>query len=204
MGHMVIGSRRWLAPLSRLRAFGFRRAAVSKMNDMRGVRETIALVAVGMLVCAIQGLAIEPDVEFLDGFSLQIPGGWGPRATGVFESSILSVRITTYSAAKFSLNTAASRLIRIGHVGSHWEIPTEWKVWDSTSNQDGHLDSDELVDSGWLEVSAFIQTFQDSPIRIPSGWTGEIYVQMRMTRSGLGNAGGEYSAALTVDVVGDP
>jgi len=154
-------------------------------------------------LCAIQGLAIEPDVEFLDGFNLQILGGWDPRATGVFESNTLTVRITTVTAAKVFINTADCRLTRIGHVGPYWEIPTEWRVWDTTSNQDGHLDPGEVVDSGWLVVAAFMETYQDSPIVVPPGWAGEICFQMRMTRSGLGNSAGDYSAALTVDVAED-
>ena len=173
----------------------------------RVVSKSFTLLVLALILCVVQGLANAP-VYWFSG-SLQIKNGWNPYDEGTYpdpikdeDAWVLHIQ-TDDTAARISLNTAACRLVRIGHVGPYWEIPTEWRVWDSTSNQDGQLDPGELVDSGWLPVVTFMETFQDNPIVVSSGWSGEIYFQVRMTRYGLGNNSGDYSAALTVDVAED-
>jgi len=103
-------------------------------------------------------------------------------------------------AAKIVLHTADCHLLPIGCEDPRYEIPTEWRVWDSISDKDGELDPGELVDTGWLPVAKFIETFDDRPIIVPPGWVGKICFQARMIRRGLGDSAGDYSASLTVEV----
>lgn len=174
----------------------------------RVVSRSFTLLVLALILCVVQGLANAPVYSFTG--SLQISNGWNPYDEGTYpdpitdeDAWVLHIQ-TGASAAKISLDTTACPLMRIGHVGPYWEILTEWRAWDGTSNQDGQLDPGELVDSGWLPVVTFMETFQDDPIIVPSGWTGEICFQVRMTRYGLGNSAGDYSAALTVSVTEDP
>jgi len=136
--------------------------------------------------------------ESEDHFSgnLQIPHGWNPRASGVFEGNIWTLHIQACAATMIALDTDACCLTRMaGYEGPRWEIPTEWRVWDDHGG--------EVINTGWLAVALFKVMFEKGVIVVPSGWAGEIYFQLRMTRYGLGDYPGDYSAALTVDVVED-
>jgi len=129
-------------------------------------------------------------LEFLDGTQ--------PTAAGVFESThwILSI-VNADDGMTVTLNTEGCRLM-CSDLGV--EIPTWWRVWDSTSDQDGELDPGELVDSGWIPASDFIVHWNNDTIEIPLGWTGEINFQLKMERSGLDDPAGYYSTDLNVTV----
>jgi hypothetical protein len=158
---------------------------------MRPTSKTLAFLALGIIVGVTQGLATAPDVQFSG--DLEILEGWDPSATGIYESNKWILHIVTYTAsASVALDTTACMLMRIGYNDPYWEIPTEWRVCDSREGA--------VIDSGWLAVATFMEMFQDNPIVVPSGWSGEIYFQVRMTRYGLGHSAGDYSAALTVIV----
>jgi len=88
------------------------------------------------------------------------------------------------------------RLTKDGAADTCYEIATEWRVWDSSHGG-------EVIDTGWVAVAVFEEMFENDDIVVPSGWSGEIYFQLRMTRYGLGDHSGDYSAVLTVDVPED-
>ena len=174
---------------------------------LRLVSKYFALLGLALVLCMVQGLANPPVYSFSG--SLQIDTGWNPYAEGTHPSPIndadawvLHIQ-TDDTAAKIALDTADCHLLPIGYTDLRYEIPTEWRVWDSTSDNDGKLEAGELIDRGWLPVAAFIKTFDDNPIIVPPGWSGKIYFQARMTRHGLGNSAGDYSAGLTVAVTED-
>ena len=171
---------------------------------LRLVAKYFALLGLVLVLCMVQGLANPPVYSFSG--SLQIDTGWNPYAEGTYPSPIndadawvLHIQ-TDDTAAKIALDTADCHLLPIGYTDLRYEIPTEWRVWDSTSDNDGKLEAGELIDTGWLPVATFIKRFDDNPITVPSGWSGEISFQARMTRHRLGDSAGDYSAELTVAV----
>jgi len=127
--------------------------------------------------------------------SLQISGDWNPRAAGVFDGGVWKLHIQACAETTVSLNTDSCRLTRNGSADSRYEIVTEWRVWDDHGG--------EVIDTGWLAVMLFEEMFENGAITVPSGWSGEIYLQLRMTRYGLGDHSGDYLASLTVDVAED-
>ena len=127
--------------------------------------------------------------------SLQISGDWNPRASGVFEGDVWELHIQACAETTVTLNTDSCRLTRVGSEDPRYEILTEWCVSDSHGG--------EVIDTGWIAVALFEEIFENDDIVVPSGWSGEIYFQLRMTRCGLGDHSGDYSAALTVDVSED-
>jgi len=127
--------------------------------------------------------------------SLQIHSDWNPRASGVFEGGIWTLHIQACAEITVSLSTDDCRLTRAGFEDPRYEIPTEWRVWDDHGGV--------VINTGWLAAAVFEEMFENADIVVPSGWSGEIYFQLRMTRYGLGDYSGDYSAALTVDVLED-
>ncbi len=138
----------------------------------------------------------EPQHSFSGNLRMQHANAWNPRVSGVFESNIWVLHIQTCAAASVTLGTESCSLMRMSPSTHGCEIPTEWRVWDNHAGT--------VVDTGWLPVALFEAMFENDFISIPSGWSGEIYFQMRMTRHGLGNRSGDYSAALTVSVSENP
>jgi len=132
----------------------------------------------------------EPEYHFSG--NLQIPHGWAPRASGVFEGNVWVLHIKSCGVTVVSLDTDHCRLTRVGHQELRFEIPTEWRVWDDHEG--------EIVNTGWVPVAQFQAMFETNSIAIPPGWSGEIYFQARMIRNGLGDPAGDYSAALTVEI----
>jgi len=133
---------------------------------LRLVAKYFALLGLVLVLCMVQGLANPPVYSFSGSLQIEI-----------------------------ALDTADCHLLPIGYTDLRYEIPTEWRVWDSTSDNDGKLEAGELIDTGWLPVAtfiAFIATVDDSSITVPSGWSGEISFQARMTRHRLGDSAGDY------------
>jgi hypothetical protein len=95
-----------------------------------------------------------------------------------------------------TLDTEDCRLLR-ADLGA--EIPTWWRIWDSNGDNDGELESGELIDTGWIPVAVFIG-MNGTIITIPADWFGEIRFQLKMERSGHGNPAGHYSCSLGVGV----
>ena len=147
----------------------------------RSLTKYFAVLGLVLVLCMVQGLA-NPPVYSFSGL-LQIKNGWNPYDEGTYPDPItdegaLVLHIQTHdTAAKIALNTADCHLLPIGCVDPRHEIPTEWRVWDSASDNDGKLELGELIDTGWLPVATFIETFHDSPIIVPSDWSGEIRFQ---------------------------
>jgi hypothetical protein len=151
-----------------------------------------AVLVIGMISYGVSGLASH---EFIGG--LEFVNGTQPGAVGVFESDEWILSIDACKAMTVTLNTVGCRLV-CSDLGV--EIPTWWRVWDSSGNHDGKLDGAELVDSGWIAVSDFIIHWNNEIISIPSGWSGEIKFQLKMERNGLGDPAGSYSSVLDVTV----
>ena len=138
----------------------------------------------------------EPKHSFSGNLRMQYANAWNPRASGVFESNIWTLHIQTCTSATVTLDTDVCCLLRVPPSIHGREIPTEWQVWDNHAG--------EVVNTGWLPVALFKAMFENDVILIPSGWSGEIYFQMRMMRHGLGDRSGDYSAALTASVSDSP
>ena len=131
----------------------------------------------------------ESSYEFSGG--LDFLHGTQPTSTGVFESTHWILSIDACGAMTVTLNTLNCGLLC---TWPNAEIPTWWRVWDSTNDNDG-----KLIDTGWITVADFIK-MDGTTITIPPGWSGEIAFQLKMNRSGYGNPAGHYSCSLRVEV----
>lgn len=151
------------------------------------------LFMIGMTSYGVSSLAahaFSEGLEFLDGTQ--------PSSAGIFESTNWTLDIVDAGGAIIvTLNTPDSRLW-CNDLGA--EIPTWWRVWDNTSAQNGKRDPAKLADSGWVAVSDFVIHWNDNIISIPQSWSGEIYFQLKMERSGLGDPAGYYSTDPNVIV----
>jgi len=137
----------------------------------------------------------EPTYVFSGG--LAFTDGTEPAAVGTFESTHWILSVSACEKAVITLYTLNCRLLCSALDA---EIPSWWRVWDSSSDNDGEHDSGELVDTGWIAAAEFIAQRNLYKIYIPTGWSGKITFQLRMERSGFGHHAGSYSAALKVDV----
>jgi len=128
---------------------------------------------------------------------LAFTDGTAPTADGEFESTLWILSVNACGIMTVTLDTLNCRFL-CAYLAT--EVPTWWRVWDSNSDNDGELDSGELIDTGWIAVADFIAHWNEFEIVIPPGWSGEIRFQAKMERNRLANLAGSYSATLTVDV----
>ena len=123
--------------------------------------------------------------------------GTVPTAVGEFESTHWILTINACGTMIVTLDTLNCRFLCADLAT---EVPTWWRVWDSSGNNDGEPDSEELIDTGWIAVADFIAHWNEFEIVIPPGWSGEIRFQAKMNRCGIADLAGSYSSTLTVDV----
>jgi len=142
----------------------------------------------------------ESSYEFSRG-GLEFLHGTQLKDAGLFESTQRILTIRACAPLTVSLETLDCRLICSD---LNAEIPSWWRVWDNSGNNDGKLDLGELVDSGWIAAADFVAHWNESRIVAPSGWSGEIRFQLKMERSGLGDPSGHYSTVLDVTASEEP
>jgi len=138
----------------------------------------------------------EPRVVSTGGLKLP-DAGIAPTAVGVFDSTQWILSVSACRPMIVTLDTLNCRLLCADPI---MEVPTWWRVWDSSSDNDGEHDSGELVDTGWIPAAGFIAHWNLYEIGVPAGWSVEIRFQLRMERSHHADRAASYSATLGVDV----
>ncbi|MFW6049342.1 MAG: hypothetical protein ACOC88_04120 [Candidatus Bipolaricaulota bacterium] len=138
----------------------------------------------------------EPQIDTSG--SLDFDDGTAPGDSGTFESGIWSVEIKTDVETDVSLISQDLPVSRLDDPES--EIPTWWKFWDEGADEDGVLEQGEQVDTGWVKIESYSPHMVLHELELPAGWDGELYVQLKMERSGLDDRAGYYSANVRVEV----
>jgi hypothetical protein len=161
------------------------------------ILEPLLIVLIFLMMLGVIGLTATSESSYQFSRGLDFSLGTQPADSGEFLSNqwILSV-VDASAGMTVSLDTEDCRL---QHADLAAEIPTWWRVWDSTSDNDGILDDGKLIDTGWIPVTQFI-AMNGAIITIPPGWSGEILFQLKMKRSGYGNRAGGYSCSLRAEV----
>jgi len=140
---------------------------------------------------------IPQEASYVFSGGLTFTDGTAPRAVGIFESTQWILSIDACGIMAVTLGTLDCRFLCEDPAA---EVPTWWRVWDSTSDNDEEPDCGEIIDSGWIQAADFVCQWNQHVIEIPPGWSGEIRFQVKMKRSGLADHAGTYSATLSVDV----
>lgn len=156
---------------------------------------------IGLIFLMILG-AIGPAAasESSYGFSgnLDFLLGTDPWDSGEFLSNQLILSVTDASAGMTVTLYTKSCQLQCTDPGA--EIPTWWRIWDSNADEDGELESGELIDTGWIAVADFIADWDKFEIEIKPPWSGKIRFQLKMERKGYGNPAGYYECSLGIGV----
>lgn len=160
------------------------------------ILEPLLIVLISLMMLGVIGLtaASESSYQFCEGLDFSL--GTQPSDSGEFLSNQWILSVDASGVMTVCLDTKDCRLQSSDFDA---KIPTWWRVWDSTSDNDGILQDGELIDTGWIPVADFI-AMNGAIITIPAGWSGEIMFQLKMKRSGYGNRAGHYSCSLGVEV----
>ena len=160
------------------------------------ILEPLLIVLISLMMLGVIGLtaASESSYQFSGGLDFSL--GTQPSDSGEFLSNQWILSVDASGVMTVCLDTKDCRL-QSSDLDA--KIPTWWRVWDSTSDNDGILEDGELIDTGWIPVADFI-AMNGAIITIPAGWSGEIMFQLKMKRSGYGNRAGHYSCSLGVEV----